>query len=158
YDQLALVKQALAAEGLSEKAFSPRSVLSAISSAKNLLQEPAAYESAATTFFEKKIALLYRRYQGLMTQASGVDFDDMIALSVKLLAREEDVRERVRRRSRYLLVDEYQDTNFAQLRLIQELAGKDGNLTAVGDEDQGIYRWRGADLDNILRFEESFPG
>ncbi len=157
-DQLSLMKQALAAEGLSEKAFSPRSVLSAISSAKNRLLEPAAYESAAQNFFEKKVALLYRRYQGLLTQASGVDFDDMIALSVKLLTREEDVRERVRRRAKYLLVDEYQDTNFAQLRLIQELSGADGNLTAVGDEDQGIYRWRGADLDNILRFEDTFPG
>ncbi len=157
-DQLTIMKQALAAEGLSEKAFSPRSVLSAISSAKNRLLEPAAYESAAQNFFEKKVALLYRRYQGLLTQASGVDFDDMIALSVKLLAREEDVRERVRRRAAHLLVDEYQDTNFAQLRLIQEISGAAGNLTAVGDEDQGIYRWRGADLDNILRFEDTFPG
>ena len=157
-DQISLVKQALTGEGLSEKAFSPRSVLAAISAAKNRLLEPAAYESAAQSFFEKKVALLYRRYQGLLGQASGVDFDDMISLSVKLLTREEDVRERVRRRSQYLLVDEYQDTNFAQLRLIQELASATGNLTAVGDEDQGIYRWRGADLDNILRFEESFPG
>jgi len=157
-DQLSLVKQALASEGLSEKAFSPRSVLAAISSAKNRLLEPAAYESAAQNFFEKKVALLYRRYQGLLGQASAVDFDDMISLSVKVLSREEDVRERVRRRARYLLVDEYQDTNYAQLRLIQELATANGNLTAVGDEDQGIYRWRGADLDNILRFEESYPG
>jgi DNA helicase-2/ATP-dependent DNA helicase PcrA len=157
-DQVSLIKQALAAEGLSEKAFSPRSVLAAISSAKNRLLEPTAYESAAQNFFEKKVVLLYRRYQGLLQQASGVDFDDMIALAVKLLAREEDVRERVRRRAAYLLVDEYQDTNFAQLRMIQELSGPAGNLTAVGDEDQGIYRWRGADLDNILRFEESFPG
>jgi DNA helicase-2/ATP-dependent DNA helicase PcrA len=157
-DQLGLVKQALAAEGLSEKAFSPRSVLAEISSAKNKLLEPAAYESRAQNFFEKKVALLYRRYQGLLQQASGVDFDDMISLSVKLLSKDEETRARVRRRATYLLVDEYQDTNHAQLRLIQEIAGPNGNLTAVGDEDQGIYRWRGADLGNILEFEKTFPG
>jgi DNA helicase-2/ATP-dependent DNA helicase PcrA len=157
-DQLSLVKEALASEGLSETAFSPRAVLSQISGAKNKLIEAPAYESAATNFFEKKVASLYRRYQGLLTQASGVDFDDLISLSVKLLSHDADVRERVRQRTRYLLVDEYQDTNHAQLRLIQELVGAAGNLTAVGDEDQGIYRWRGANLDNILEFEATFPG
>jgi DNA helicase-2/ATP-dependent DNA helicase PcrA len=157
-DQIALVKEALSAEGLSEAAFAPRAVLHQISAAKNRLIEPAAYESAAQNFFEKKVALLYRRYQGLLQQASGVDFDDLISLSVKLLSTDAELRERIRARTRYLLVDEYQDTNHAQLRLIQELAGSDGNLTAVGDEDQGIYRWRGADLDNILDFERTFPG
>jgi len=157
-DQLSLIKQALTAEGLSEKAFAPRSVLAEISLAKNRLLEPAAYESRAQNFFEKKVALLYRRYQGLLQLASGVDFDDMISLSVKLLTKDEETRARVRRRTAYLLVDEYQDTNHAQLRLIQELSGPEGNLTAVGDEDQGIYRWRGADLDNILEFEKTFPG
>jgi DNA helicase-2/ATP-dependent DNA helicase PcrA len=157
-DQLSLIKEALATEGLSESAFSPRAVLSQISAAKNQLVEPASYEAAAHNFFEKKVAALYRRYQGLLLQASGVDFDDLIALAVKLLVTDPEVRARVRARTRYLLVDEYQDTNHAQLRLIQELAGAEANLTAVGDEDQGIYRWRGADLDNILRFEEAFPG
>jgi DNA helicase II / ATP-dependent DNA helicase PcrA len=157
-DQLGLIKEALGAEGLSETAFSPRAVLHQISAAKNKLIESAAYESAAQNFFEKKVANLYRRYQGLLQQASGVDFDDLIALSVKLLSTDADVRARVRFRTQYLLVDEYQDTNHAQLRLIQELVGSGGNLTAVGDEDQGIYRWRGADLDNILDFEKTFPG
>jgi DNA helicase-2/ATP-dependent DNA helicase PcrA len=157
-DQLALIKEALAAEGLSETAFSPRAVLAQISAAKNRLIEPAAYDAAAHNFFERKVAALYRRYQGLLLQASGVDFDDLIALAVKLLATDAEVGARVRARTRYLLVDEYQDTNHAQLRLIQELAGPGGNLTAVGDEDQGIYRWRGADLENILRFEQAFPG
>lgn len=156
-DQLGLVKEALAGEGLSETAFSPRSVLGQISSAKNRLIEPAAYEARAQNFFEKKVSALYRRYQGLLGQASGVDFDDLISLSVKLLSTDLELRERIRYRTRFLLVDEYQDTNHAQLRLIQELAGENGNLTAVGDEDQGIYRWRGADLNNILGFEESFP-
>src|SRR5436305_8795363 len=134
-DQLNLVKEALAGEGLSEAAFSPRSVLSNISAAKNKLIEPAAYESAAQNFFEKKVSALYRRYQGLLQQASGVDFDDLISLSVKLLATDADIRARVRSRTQYLLVDEYQDTNHAQLRLIQELVGSGGNLTAVGDGD-----------------------
>jgi DNA helicase II / ATP-dependent DNA helicase PcrA len=157
-DQVALIKQALAAENLSEKAFPPRSVLHEISSAKNRLLDHIAYEKQAENFFQRKVVGIYRRYQGLLQQASGVDFDDMIALSVKLLSREEEVRQRVRWRTEHLLVDEYQDTNHAQLRLIEELAGKAGNMTAVGDEDQGIYRWRGADLDNILKFEEAFPG
>ncbi|HEX4959574.1 MAG TPA: UvrD-helicase domain-containing protein [Thermoanaerobaculia bacterium] len=156
-DQLGLVKEALGAEGLSETAFSPRSVLGQISSAKNRLIDAAAYESRAQNFFEKKIAAIYRRYQGLLGQASGVDFDDLIGLAVKLLATDGELRERIRRRTQFLLVDEYQDTNHAQLRLVQELNGSDGNLTAVGDEDQGIYRWRGADLNNILEFEKTFP-
>jgi DNA helicase-2/ATP-dependent DNA helicase PcrA len=157
-DQVALIKQALTAENMSEKAFPPRSVLHEISSAKNKLLDHIAYEKQAENFFQRKVVALYRRYQGLLQQASGVDFDDMIALSVKLLSRDEEVRQRMRWRTEHLLVDEYQDTNHAQLRLIEELSGKDGNLTAVGDEDQGIYRWRGADLDNILKFEEAFPG
>ena len=157
-DQIGLVKEALAAEGLSETAFSPRSVLSAISWAKNRLLDPAAYESQAQGFFEKKVSALYRKYQGLLGQASGVDFDDLISLSVKLLSQEGDVRERVRFRTQFLLVDEYQDTNHAQFRLVEALAGESGNLTAVGDEDQSIYSWRGADVSNILEFEKSFPG
>src|SRR4051794_15033350 len=156
-DQMGLVKEALGTEGLSESAFPPRSVLSQISSAKNKLIDAPAYEAMASNFFEKKIAALYRRYQGLLSQASGVDFDDLIGLAVKLLSTDAELRDRIRRRTQFLLVDEYQDTNHAQLRLIQELVGPDGNLTAVGDEDQGIYRWRGADLHNILEFEKSFP-
>jgi len=157
-DQIGLVKEALAGEGLSEAAFPPRSVLGQISSAKNKLLDPPAYESQAQNFFEKKVSALYRRYQGLLGQASGVDFDDLIALPVRLLSKDEELRSRIRARTQFLLVDEYQDTNHAQLRLIQELVGEGGNITAVGDEDQGIYRWRGADIANILEFEKSFPG
>jgi DNA helicase-2/ATP-dependent DNA helicase PcrA len=156
-DQIGLVKEALTAEGLSETAFSPRSVLSQISGAKNRLIDAPAYEAQASNFFEKKVAVLYRRYQGLLLAASGVDFDDLIALPVKLLSTDPELKERIRRWTRFLLVDEYQDTNHAQVRLIQELVGADGNLTAVGDEDQGIYRWRGADISNILEFEKVFP-
>jgi DNA helicase-2/ATP-dependent DNA helicase PcrA len=157
-DQINLIKEALGAEGLSESAFSPRAVLHQISAAKNRLLEPPAYESRASNFFEKKVSILYRRYQGLLNAASGVDFDDLIGLSVRLLTEDDFVRDRVRARTRFLLVDEYQDTNHAQLRLVQELVGEQANLTAVGDEDQGIYHWRGADLGNILEFEKTFPG
>jgi len=143
---------------LSEKAFTPRTVLAAISGAKNKLLGPDAFEAQADNYFARKVAVLYRRYQGLLGKASGVDFDDMISLSVRLMEREPEVRERLQQRARYLLVDEFQDTNHAQLALIRLLAGDGGNLTAVGDEDQGIYRWRGAELDNILRFEHGFPG
>jgi len=157
-DQVKTVKQALEDEGLSEKSFAPRAVLGAISAAKNRLLGPDAYEAQADNYFARKVATVYRRYQGLLGKASAVDFDDMIGGAVALMREHEDVLDRLRSRARYLMVDEFQDTNHAQLVLVRLLAGDDGNLTAVGDEDQGIYRWRGAELDNILRFEDSFPG
>ncbi len=157
-DQKKLVVQAMAAEGISESSFPPRSILAAISAAKNQLISVDAYERNASGFFEQRVARAYRRYQALLREASGVDFDDMMTLAVRLLAEHADLAERLRQRVRYLLVDEFQDTNHAQLELVERLAGKAGNLTAVGDEDQGIYRWRGADLGNILDFERHFPG
>ena len=157
-DQLDLMKKALIAEAIPETAFPPRTVLSAVSGAKNKLLGVEAYEAQANDYFTQRVARLYRRYQHLLAEAAGVDFDDMIAKAVELLASHAEVGGRVRARLRHLLVDEYQDTNHAQLRLIRELIGAGGNLTAVGDEDQGIYRWRGADLANILEFEKSFPG
>jgi DNA helicase-2/ATP-dependent DNA helicase PcrA len=156
-DQVSLVKKALAAEDLSESAFPPRAVLAAISSAKNRLLDPKTYNAQAENFFERHVAKVYGRYQRLLQQSSGVDFDDMLRLTVKLLQSESDVKERLRSRVDHLLVDEFQDTNHSQMRLVQEVIGRRGNLTAVGDEDQGIYHWRGADLDNVLHFEKSFP-
>jgi len=157
-DQKSLVKKALAAEKLDEGSFRPQSVLAAISGAKNKLLTPKEYEREAGDFFSERIAKVYRRYQKLLRESGGIDFDDMIALSVMLLRGDEDLKARIRRRTEHLLVDEFQDTNYAQLQLVQELAGEEGNITAVGDEDQGIYRWRGAELDNILNFERHFPG
>ncbi len=157
-NQLDLMKKALAAEAIPETAFPPRVVLAAVSGAKNRLLGVEAYEAQAADYFTQRAARAYRRYQHLLAEASGVDFDDMIAKAVELLSLHPEVGDRVRGRVRTLLVDEYQDTNHAQLRLIRELIGTAGNLTAVGDEDQGIYRWRGADLANILEFEKSFPG
>jgi DNA helicase-2/ATP-dependent DNA helicase PcrA len=156
-DQISLVKKALKAENLSETAFSPRVVLGTISSAKNRLMDPHTYAAAADSFFERQVAKAYGRYQNMLRDSSGVDFDDMLRLAVRLITDEPELRERLRRRIDYLLVDEFQDTNHAQMRLVHELVGDDGNLTAVGDEDQGIYRWRGADLDNVLNFEGGFP-
>ncbi len=157
-DQLSLVKKALAEENLSESAFPPRSVLGTISSAKNRLLDPKTYASVAGNFYEKQVAKVYGQYQRFLIQSSGVDFDDMLRLAVQLLITEESVRDRLRSRIQHLLVDEFQDTNHAQMRMVQEIVGEAGNLTAVGDEDQGIYRWRGADLDNVLNFEQTFPG
>jgi len=157
-DQQKLVKQALAAEGLAEASFPPRSVLAAIGGAKNRLVGPEAFEREARDFYSQRIARVYHRYQALLAAASGIDFDDMLALAVRLLAEQPEVAARVRRGAEHLLVDEFQDTNHAQLRLVAALVPPGGNLTAVGDEDQGIYRWRGADLENILDFERHFPG
>jgi DNA helicase II / ATP-dependent DNA helicase PcrA len=157
-EQIGVVKEALELEHLDPSVFQPRSVLSAISGAKNRLLSVAELEAEASGFWQTRVADAYRSYQRLLREAGAVDFDDMIALAVKLLENEAELGERMRRRLRFLMVDEFQDTNFAQLRLIETLCGSAGNLTAVGDEDQSIYRWRGAELGNILEFEDRFPG
>ena len=160
-DQLRLIKAALDAEDLDEQTFRPRSVQGRISAAKNRLLTPAAFEREAEDFFDRHVAAVYRRYQAELRRAGGVDFDDLIALAVRLLRDEADIGQRVRGRFRHLLVDEFQDTNAAQLELIKNLVldpdGSVSGLTAVGDEDQSIYGWRGAEIDNLLRFERHFP-
>ncbi len=156
-DQIALVKRALAAEGLAETSFQPRSMLAAIGAAKNRLLDPEAFGRTAESFYEQRVARVYSSYQAMLVKAGGVDFDDMLRLAVKLLTDNRELARRQRRSISHLLVDEFQDTNHAQMQLVLELVGSDGNLTAVGDEDQGIYRWRGADLDNVLEFERYFP-
>ena len=157
-DQISLIKKALAKENLSESAFTPRAVLASISAAKNRLMDPPTFEAAAESFYQRQVAKVYQRYQRALHDSSGVDFDDMLRLAVKLIDSKPGLREQLRETIRYLLVDEFQDTNHAQMRLVQEITGAEGNLTAVGDEDQGIYRWRGADLDNVLSFERTFQG
>jgi len=157
-DQRSILVRAMADEGVPEASFPPRSVAAAISAAKNQLLSPEAYAGEARDFYRERVARVYRRYQALCRQASGVDFDDMLVFAVRLFAEHGELGDRLRRGVEHLLVDEFQDTNHAQLRLVAELAAPDGNLTAVGDEDQGIYRWRGADLGNILDFERHFPG
>ncbi len=157
-DQRGIVQRAMAAEGVSESSFPPRAILSAISGAKNRLLTPDLYERSAQDVFSQRVARVWRRYDALCRKASGIDFDDMLLLAVRLIDEDPALAERLRERTQHLLVDEFQDTNQAQLRLVAELAAPSGDLTAVGDEDQGIYRWRGADLANILEFERHFPG
>lgn len=161
-DQLRLIKAALKAEDLDEQAFRPRAVQGRISAAKNRLLTPAAFAKQADDFFDRHVALVFRRYQAELRRTGGVDFDDLIALAVRLLRDDEEVGGQVRGRFRHLLVDEFQDTNAAQLELVRNLVlGPDGSvsgLTAVGDEDQSIYGWRGAEIDNLLQFERHFPG
>ncbi len=161
-DQLRLIKAALLAEDLDEHTFRPRAVQGRISAAKNGLLTPAAFEREAEDFFDRHVAAVYRRYQAELRRAGGVDFDDLIALAVRLLRDEAEIGARVRGRFRHLLVDEFQDTNAAQLELIKNLVldpdASVSGLTAVGDEDQSIYGWRGAEIDNLLRFERHFAG
>ncbi|MEJ2085679.1 MAG: 3'-5' exonuclease [Acidobacteriota bacterium] len=157
-DQISLIKKALASENLSESAFTPRGVLASISSAKNRLMDPRDFEAVADNFYQRQVAKVYQRYQRELQASSGVDFDDMLRLAVKLIETKAGLQERLRRQILHLLVDEFQDTNHAQMKLVREICGSWGNLTAVGDEDQGIYRWRGADLENVLSFESSFQG
>jgi len=151
-DQMAAVRDALRGLDLSEKLHPPRRLLSRISARKNSGQDQD--EGDAFGVF----ARVAERYHEILRAAGAVDFDDLLLKTVALFAEDEAVCGAYRRRFRYILVDEYQDTNRTQYELVRHLAGKDGNLTVVGDEDQSIYSWRGADLDNILDFETDFPG
>jgi DNA helicase II / ATP-dependent DNA helicase PcrA len=136
----------------------PRAARARISAAKNALQSPQ--QMAAAARFPEAILLadVFAAYQAELASAGAVDFDDMLLLSVRLLEREEAIRKGLADRFRWVLVDEYQDTNEAQARLLKLLTGTHPNLTVVGDEDQSIYRWRGAQVENILRFDHTYPG
>jgi DNA helicase-2/ATP-dependent DNA helicase PcrA len=135
-----------------------RSARSRISAAKNALLDAQQLAAAARFPDQLLVAEVYDAYQGELKSAGAIDFDDMLLLSVRLLEREEAIRRGLGQRFRWILVDEYQDTNEAQARLLSLLAGKQPNLTVVGDEDQSIYRWRGAQVENILRFDQTYPG
>ncbi|HEY5908255.1 MAG TPA: UvrD-helicase domain-containing protein, partial [Vicinamibacteria bacterium] len=155
-DQLAVVREALRGLDLSEKLHPPRRILSRISARKNSGRDPEAEGSGS--FAESSFARVAERYRKSLEAAGALDFDDLLLRSVALLEGDADTRERWQRRFRYLLVDEYQDTNQAQYDLVRLLAGTERNLTVVGDEDQSIYSWRGAEISNILDFEQDFPG
>ncbi|HEY7513760.1 MAG TPA: UvrD-helicase domain-containing protein, partial [Vicinamibacteria bacterium] len=155
-DQLTAVREALRALDLSEKLYPPRRLLSRISWRKNAGQDPA--EPANDSPAEGTAAQVAARYGGILAAAQAVDFDDLLLRTVSLLRENPTVREACRARFRYVLVDEYQDTNRTQYEIVRLLSGERGNLTVVGDEDQSIYSWRGATIDNILDFERDFPG
>ncbi len=157
-DQKTLVKQVLKKLDVDTKLYRDRAMLGYISDAKDKLISPAAFEEQAVDFREKKIALIYKTYQEELFQNNAMDFDDLIVKTVELFISCPDVLESYQDRFQYLMVDEYQDTNTAQFRLIALLAQKYRNLCVVGDDDQSIYRFRGADVRNILDFEAAFPG
>ena len=158
-DQRTLVKQCIKQLELDDKIFTDRSVLSEISNAKNEMLEPADYAIRANGEFRKEsIAEVYKLYQKKLKDNNAIDFDDIINYTIKILAENPDVLEYYTNKFEYVLVDEYQDTNKAQFTLVSMLAAKFGNITAVGDNNQGIYSFRGADITNILNFERDFPG
>lgn len=158
-DQKTLIKECLKALKVDDKIFTDRGVLSEISNGKNEMLEPKAYSvKYAGDFRKEKIAEIYELYQRRLRENNAIDFDDIINFTIKILSENPDVLDYYTEKFKYILVDEYQDTNKAQFTLVSLLASKYGNVTAVGDNDQGIYSFRGADISNILNFERDFPG
>ncbi len=153
-DQQSQIKRALKELNLDEKLYKPTSVRAAISTAKNNLLMPIDYPTS--TYRDEVIARIYMRYQELLLASNGVDFDDLLLYTWKLLDENPTVREEYARRFEHVLVDEFQDTNLVQYELLRHLASVHQNIFVVGDEDQSIYRWRGADYRNVLRFEEDY--
>ena len=158
-DQRTLIKQCMRDLEIDDKLFNDRAVLSEISNAKNEMQEPSEYiEKSKGDFRKEKIATIYELYQKRLKDNNAIDFDDIINFTIKILMQNSDILEYYSNKFEYVLVDEYQDTNKSQFMLITLLASRHGNITVVGDNDQGIYSFRGADISNILNFEKDFPG
>ena len=169
-DQMSAMKRVLKDMNLQTTNWPPRTVLSAISNAKNELMDAKAYEASAFDYYSKQIAKIFVRYEAVLKQAGAIDFDDLLLYTVKILEAHDDIRAELNSRWRYLMIDEYQDTNSVQFKLTSLLAsappplpGMESekslpNICVVGDPDQAIYGWRGADISNILDFEEHFPG
>ncbi len=156
-DTQSVVKRIMERHQLNTKQFTPRGVHAAISDAKNSLVGPDEYASLALDPFSRAVATVYRDFGETLRVANAVDFDDLLVLPVRMLAESPTELEKYRRKFQYILVDEYQDTNRAQYQLVKLLAGGHGNLCVVGDDDQSIYGWRGADIRNILDFNKDFP-
>lgn len=156
-DQLTVVKDCIKELDIDDKKYPPRAVAGAISQAKNQLLDAGDYEKYAYDYFNRVVSRVYHLYQEKLRRNNAVDFDDLIYLTVRLFREYPQVLAYYQDRFRYVLVDEYQDTDHAQYVLVNMLAGAHRNLFAVGDPDQGIYRWRGADIKNILSFERDYP-
>jgi len=156
-DQQAIVKQAMRRMGLDDKQLTPRTVLGRISWAKNHMLDPQEFYLASSDPTSERISHIYEAYRKELRKNNALDFDDLLLETVRLLKSSQEVRERYNRRYRYILIDEYQDTNRPQYELMKLLAGREHNICVVGDEDQSIYSWRGADIKNILEFEKDFP-
>ncbi|HUF37466.1 MAG TPA: UvrD-helicase domain-containing protein [Anaerolineales bacterium] len=155
-DQERVVKQALNDLDIDDKLYRPGSVHGAISRAKNELILPEDYP--LITYRDEVVRRIYEKYQQLLVRSNGLDFDDLLLWTATLLEQHPAVREKYARRYEHILVDEFQDTNMAQYQLLRHLGSHHGNLFVVGDVDQSIYRWRGADYRNVRRFESDFPG
>ncbi|HSL22632.1 MAG TPA: UvrD-helicase domain-containing protein [Vicinamibacterales bacterium] len=156
-DQVAVVKQAMRELGMDDKSLQPRQALARISSAKNRMESPQELQGGGWSLRDEQVAQIYKRYLRALRDANALDFDDLLLKTVELFETSEPVRRRYATRFKYVLVDEYQDTNRPQYLLIRRLAEIHRNLCVVGDPDQSIYKWRGADLRNILDFEADFP-
>ena len=157
-DALGAVKRVMERRHLSPKQFAPNAILHAISGAKNALVSPNEYARTARDTFATAVAGVYTDLESALQQANAVTFDDLLVLPVRALETDANLRAHYQRRFRYVLVDEYQDTNAAQYRFVQLIGGGHRNVMVVGDDDQSIYGWRGADIRNILDFERDFPG
>lgn len=157
-DQRAIAREVIADLDFDERQITPGAALAEISKAKNNLWSPDEYEEKNPSFAGERYAQVYREYDRRLAESNGLDFDDLIARAIKLLDEDDDARTRYQTKFKYVLVDEYQDVNYAQYRLVATLAKEHGNITVVGDDDQSIYSWRGSDYRMILRFEEDFPG
>jgi DNA helicase-2/ATP-dependent DNA helicase PcrA len=156
-DQRDAMKEAIEESGLALSNFTPAAALSVVSNAKNALQDAEAFAKEANDFHGRSVAKAYRAYEAILRKNNAVDFDDLLLKVAELLRADTPTRRELHARYRYILIDEYQDTNHAQFVIAHALAQAHGNLFVVGDPDQSIYGWRGADLSNILDFEEQFP-
>jgi DNA helicase-2/ATP-dependent DNA helicase PcrA len=156
-DQARCIKQAVKDCRLDSTNFSPPRMLDAISTLKNRLIDAEFFRSQAEDFFSSKLAEIYLAYQNILSELSGLDFDDLLMKTAFLLKDNPDVCSELNERFRFLLIDEYQDTNHAQYRIAKALVSQHNNICATGDPDQSIYRWRGADIGNILAFEQDWP-
>lgn len=156
-DQLSVIKGILKERNIDPKKFDPRSILGSISGAKNELIDPEEYEKTAGGFFEQVVSDVYKDYQKKLRKNQSLDFDDLIMTTIRLFERVPEVLEYYQRKFQYIHVDEYQDTNRAQYLLVKKMAQRFQNICVVGDSDQSIYRWRGADIANILSFEKDYP-
>src|SRR6202451_842118 len=157
-DQISLLKGVYKALGLDDKFMAYRAALSRISNAKSIKQTPEDLEREATDPVSKRFAVVYERYQAKLRESNALDFDDLLLEAVRLLQHDPPTREKLNRRYAFLMVEQYQDTNRSQYELMRLLSGERGNIAVVGDEDQSIYGWRGANIRNILDFERDFPG
>ncbi len=156
-DQTSLIKDILKQRNIDDKSIQPRAVLNEISSAKEKLQNPEKYEARAAGFFEQTVAGIYKLYNQALQRANALDFDDILFFANRLFEQRKEVLEKYQERFLHVLVDEYQDVNLAQYNIVHMIAGKHRNIVVVGDDDQSIYAWRGADVSLILRFGSDYP-